>query len=185
MQRRIASSQADKEIVRHRREKKTWREYLRYSWTLQEARKCPTYEKRQSNSNYLKPFANSNSIQMIGFQNELNPERDQSQEESETKNLEKKEIYDMLLHKYYLPPYSSRGVTREYLLKVYHDKCYRVHLLELKHFEVELTTKMTRRIGIQNNGLLVKKLNFLLSSKNMNPLGFDEYDPPEQVISSD
>ena len=122
---------------------------------------------------------------MIGFQNELNPERDQSQEESETKNLEKKEIYDMLLHKYYLPPYSSRGVTREYLLKVYHDKYYRVLLLELKHFEVELTTKMTRRIGIQNNGLLVKKLNFLLSSKNMNPLGFDEYDPPEQVISSD
>lgn len=121
---------------------------------------------------------------MIGFQKELNPERNMSQEETETKNLEKKEIYDMLVHKYYLPPYSSRGVTREYLLKVYNDKCYRVLLLELKHFEVELTPKMTRRVGIQNNGLLVKKLNLLLYSKNMHPLGFDEYDPPDQVISS-
>ena len=121
---------------------------------------------------------------MIGFQNELNPERGQSQEESETKNLEKKEIYDMLVHKYYLPPYSSRGVTREYLLKVHHDKYYRISLLELKHYEVELTTKMTRRIGIQNNGLLVKKLNLLLSSNNMKPLGFDEYNPPDQVIAS-
>jgi hypothetical protein len=121
---------------------------------------------------------------MIGFQNELNPERGQSQEEAETRNLEKKEIYDMLVHKYYLPPYSSRGVTREYLLKVHNDKCFRVFLLELKHFEVELTTKMTRRVGIQNNGLLVKKINLLLNSRKMNPLGFDEYDPPDQVISS-
>jgi hypothetical protein len=121
---------------------------------------------------------------MIGFQKEFNAERCQSQENAETKNLEKKELYDMLVHKYYLPPYSSRGVTREYLLKVYNEKVYSVLLLELKHFEVELTPKMTRRVGIQNNGLLVKKLNLLLISKNMNPLGFDEYDAPDQVISS-
>jgi hypothetical protein len=31
---------------------------------------------------------------------------------------------------------------------------------------------------------LVKKLNILLKAKNMNPLGFDEYDPPDQVNSS-
>jgi hypothetical protein len=121
---------------------------------------------------------------MIGFQNELNMEKGHPQEEADTRNLEKKEIYEMLVHKYYLPPYSSRGVTREYLLKVHNDKCYKVPLLELKHFEVELTTKMTRRVGIQNNGLLVKKLNLLLNSKHMNPLGFDEYDPPDQVLSS-
>ena len=85
---------------------------------------------------------------MIGFQNELIAERCQSQEDAETKNLEKKEIYDMLVHKFYLPPYSSRGVTREYLLKVYNKMCFTVPLLELKHFEVELTPKMTRRVGI-------------------------------------
>lgn len=121
---------------------------------------------------------------MIGFQDELNPEKGQITEDLETRNLEKKELYDLLAHKYYLPPYHSRGVTREYLLKVYRGQCYRVPLMELKHFEVELTTKMTKRVGVQNNGLLVRKLNILLESKNLHSLGFDEFDPPEQVNSS-
>jgi hypothetical protein len=117
---------------------------------------------------------------MIGFQNELNPERGQITEDLDTRNLEKKELYDMLAHCFYLPPYQSRGVNREYLLRVHKAQCYRAPLMELKHFEVELTSKMTKRVGAQNNGLLVRKLNLLLRSRNMPDLGFDEYDPPEQ-----
>ena len=62
---------------------------------------------------------------MIGFQNELNPERGQITEGLDTRNLEKKELYDMLAHTIYLPPYHSRGVNREYLLRVHKGLCYR------------------------------------------------------------
>lgn len=99
----------------------------------------------------------------------------------ETKNLDKGQLYDTLGVQYYLPPLNSRGITREYLLSVHRGTAYRLPLSTLKHFEVDLTTKMVTKVGVVNNGLLVKKLNILLQSKRQPELGFDEYDPPDQV----
>ena len=53
--------------------------------------------------------------------------------------------------------------------------------MEFKHFEVDLTQKMTKQVGVVNNAILVRKLNVLLKMTNRNPLGFEEFDPPEQV----
>ena len=102
-------------------------------------------------------------------------------EDPETRNLDKKDLYQMVAHKHYMPPIGSRGCNRDYLIKVYKGRCYRVPLLALKHFEVELTSAMTRRVGIPNNCLLVRKLNILLRSKGEPELGFDDMEPPEEV----
>ena len=56
---------------------------------------------------------------MICFQNELQGDVVQTDEGAETKDMDKKGIYDILAHKFYLPPYHSKGVTREYLLSVF------------------------------------------------------------------
>ena len=119
---------------------------------------------------------------MIGFQNELQGDKPDSEEGLDTKSLDKKDLYDLLAHKYYLPPYSSKGVNRDYLLGVYRDQFFRVELMAFKHFEVDLTPQMVRRIGVINNAILVRKLKILLASKGMKELGFDEDEPPEQVI---
>jgi len=122
---------------------------------------------------------------MIGFEAEPLTERGHPNEDPETRHLDKRELYSMLSHKFYLPPINSRGITREYLLRVFHNNCYRVPMLTLKHFEVELTSAMTRRIGLNNNSLLVRKLNILLMMRGLPDLGFDAFDPPEEVVSTD
>ena len=88
----------------------------------------------------------------------------------------------MLGLKYLMPPLHSRGINRDYLVKVYKEEVYRVLLMELKHFEVDLSPSMSKRVGILNNCLLVRKVNFLLRSLGRPELGFDEYDPPEEVL---
>ena len=118
---------------------------------------------------------------MIGFQSAPLSERSHISEDPETSNLDKKQLYNMVAHKYYIPPYHGKGVNREYLIKVHKGLVYSVPLLTLKHFEVELTTAMTKRVGVQNNALLLKKLNILLQSRGCNELGFEEFDPPEEV----
>ena len=121
---------------------------------------------------------------MIGFGEEPISDRKHDNEPLETKKLGKKEFYDMVALKYYIPPYKSRGICRGYLLKVFKNEVYRVGNMELKSFEVHLEPAMNKRIGLQNNCFLVKKINQLLKSRNQNVLGFNEYDPPEVVHSS-
>lgn len=118
---------------------------------------------------------------MIGFQQALQAEKTMQAEQPETINLDKKELFDLLAHKYFLPPYQSRGVTRDYLLGVYRGEYFRVGLVELKHFEVDLTAAMIKRVGVLNNALLVKKLNLLQESRGQPQLGFDIFEPPDQV----
>lgn len=118
---------------------------------------------------------------MIGFTFDDQNLMQHEQEELETANLDKRELYDLVGHVYFLPPYTSRGVTREYLLAVRRGNVFRVESLALRHFEVELTAAMTKRIGVANNGLLVRKMNGLLEERNQPPLGFEEFDPPDQV----
>ena len=118
---------------------------------------------------------------MIGFQTELHCDAPQRDEGDDTKGMDKKKLYNMLALLYYLPLYHSKGVTREYLLSVHKDRVFRVPIMEFKHFEVDLTPKMTKQVGVVNNAILVRKLNVLLITTNRKPLGFEEFDPPEQV----
>ena len=85
----------------------------------------------------------------------------------------------MLSAVWHLPPYSSKGVTRDYLLRVNRDQVFRVNANELKRFEVELSKESQKNIGTINNALLVRKLNILLVAKGRRELGFTEYEIPE------
>jgi len=123
---------------------------------------------------------------MISLFKSMDNEKTQhrADESPDTRHLDKGQLYDTLALLYYLPPLNSRGITRDYLLAVHRGDAYRLALSVLKHFEVDLTTKMVTKVGLINNGLLVRKLNMLLTSRREPTLGFDEFDPPDQVISS-
>jgi hypothetical protein len=117
---------------------------------------------------------------MIGFGEQPGTERGHPNEDPETRELDKRKLYNMLSQQYFLPPFTTKGITRDYLIRVHRHQVYRVQLFELMHFEVELTTQMKTRIGLPNNSLLVRKLNRLLRSRNLPELGFDDYEPPEE-----
>ena len=102
---------------------------------------------------------------MIGFQPELHGDIPQPDEGLDTRNLEKKELFDMVAAVWFVPPYSSKGVTRDYLLRVNRNAVFRVNSNELKRFEVELSREAQKKIGTINNALLVKKLNILLTEQ--------------------
>ena len=118
---------------------------------------------------------------MIGFEEEPISEKGHPREDADTKSLDKRAFYTMVNKTYFLPPFSSRGMNREYLLKVHRGQAFRVIALDLRHFEVELTTEMNKRVGLLNNCFLVRKVNVLLTSRSQPELGFDEYDPPEEA----
>ncbi len=122
---------------------------------------------------------------MIGFEEEVARDQSRADEGPDTRNLEKKAIYENLVALYYLPPYVSRGITREYLVKVHKGEVFRVTLSDLRHFEVDLTPAQVKKHGVINNGLLVKKLNILLESKGEDKLGFSHFEPPDQVDFAD
>lgn len=118
---------------------------------------------------------------MIGFENEMARTKAHANEGPETRDKDKKELYDVVGFTYKVGPYGSRGIHREYLLGVYHGTVFRVTHHDLRRFEVDLTPSMVKRIGTLNNGLLVRKLNRLLKSKGLPELGFTESEPPDQV----
>ena len=120
---------------------------------------------------------------MIGFGEHATAERAQTNEDPETRELCKRKLYSMLSLQYFLPSITTKGITRDYLVKVYKNEVLTVPLFEIKHFEVELSPAMTKRAGIPNNSLLVRKMNGLLSSRQMPPLGFEDFEPPEEVSS--
>lgn len=122
---------------------------------------------------------NSNLGVMIGFQPELLGDLPQPDEPLETRNLEKRELFDMVAAIWFVPPYLSKGVTRDYLISVHRGQVFRVNANELKRFEVELTRETQKKVGTINNALLVKKLNILLTEKGEPNLGFNEFEIPE------
>ena len=40
---------------------------------------------------------------------------------------------------------------------------------------------MCKKIGVLNNALLLRKLNFILDSRRQSGLGFSDFDPHDQV----
>ena len=120
---------------------------------------------------------------MIGFAPDLQNIRNASQrdrEKDETKDKDKKVLYETLVRMWYLPPYTSKGMTREYLVKVFHGEVFRIDLMTMRRFELELPVRTLKRTAMQNNGLLVRKLNKLLQAREQPELGFDAHEPPEQ-----
>jgi hypothetical protein len=117
---------------------------------------------------------------MIGLQASLLGEERQPDEDVDTRNLEKRDLYEMVNETYFIPPYSSKGVTRFYLIQVHKARVFRVKKNELKYFEVELTPDMQRRVSNISNAILVRKLNVLLCKTGRQPLGFSEFDVPDQ-----
>ena len=122
---------------------------------------------------------------MIGFEDKPVTEKGHPNEPPETRDLTKRMLYKTVSLRYAMPPYCSRGMNRNYLLKVHRAEAYRVSDLELRTFEVQLTPAMNKRVGILNNSFLVRKVNTLLRSRNQPELGFDEFDPPEEVLNTD
>ena len=116
---------------------------------------------------------------MIGFQPELHGDIPQPDEGLDTKNLEKKELFDMLAAVWFLPPYSSKGVTRDFLIRTNRNAVFRVNTNELKRFEIDLSREAQKKIGTINNALLVRKLNMLLVAQGREELGFTEFEIPE------
>ena len=118
---------------------------------------------------------------MIGLQASLFGEERQPDEDLDTRSLEKKELYEMINETFFIPPYTSKGVTRLYLINVHKNRVFRVKKTELKYFEVELTSEMQRRVSNISNAILVRKLNVLLQKTGRLGLGFSEFDVPDQA----
>ena len=119
---------------------------------------------------------------MIGFSQDLKQfKRRREDEPLETKNASKNELYDMVAEHYMLPPANSKGISREYLLKVRDNQIFRVTNQDFKQFDFTLTKNHLKKIGTMNNSLLVRKLNRLLSMKGEKELGYTEFDLPEQT----
>lgn len=97
-----------------------------------------------------------------------------------TKGRPKHEVYAMVEEKYLVPAWTSKGVTREYLLRVLRDDHFRVEKKTIKKFEVELSPKQVKRSGCQSCAFIVKKINLLLAEDGKKTLGFTEFDLPEQ-----
>lgn len=117
---------------------------------------------------------------MIGFKEDLKMFKKDNLEGLDTKNLQKNELYELVSADFMLPPSNARGITREYLLAVKEGSVFRVTHIDYKNFEFALNKSQTKKVGIINNALLVRKLNILLKEKGQRELGYTEYDLPEQ-----
>lgn len=117
---------------------------------------------------------------MIGLSQDFQLFRSQDTEGDETKNLQKNQLYDMVSKEWFLPPVYSKGLTREYLLQVKDGQLFRVSHLDMKQFEYNLTKDMQTKVGVVNNALLLRKLNTFMNMNGFLPLGFDEYNMPDE-----
>lgn len=117
---------------------------------------------------------------MIGFAEYLQDIPRNRDEGPDTSKLQKNELYDLVASEYFLPPCLSKGVTREYLLKVRAGTIFRVSNHDWKAFDYSLEKAHHRKSFMISNPILVRKLNALLEATDRKPLGFDEYNVPEQ-----
>ena len=91
-------------------------------------------------------------------------------------SVQKGKLYKLIAEEYLIQPIASKGVDKDYLLKVRDGEVFRVTNREFKQFEFSLERKSQQtKVGIVNNALLVRKLNLLLRSRGERELGFTEY----------
>lgn len=117
---------------------------------------------------------------MIGFSEDLLDDQPRQDEGPDTRSLSKKELYNMVSLSWMLPPYNSKGITRDYLLKVLRDEVYRITARDWKDFEYKLQSNQLKRTAVINNSLMVQKISIMLHLFGLKPLGFTMFDPPDQ-----
>ena len=96
------------------------------------------------------------------------------------RNLSKSQIYSTLSEEVYLPPKESKGVNREYIVRVYMNEALRIPLIEYKRFEAELTPLQRKKAPFVNLLDLYQKANQLLASMGHNQFGFSNNLIPEE-----
>lgn len=105
----------------------------------------------------------------------IRPERvhDNADEPEAIRNLKKKAIYKLLAETWMLPEENSKGVHRRYLVAVYRAEVLRIHAMEFKRFEVELTPAQLKKTPFISSGDVFAKIGRLLTEMGQPPLGFE------------
>ena len=96
------------------------------------------------------------------------------------RGISKKKLHEMLCDEYFLPGNDSRGITRDYLVGVYTNVHFRIPLLEIKHFQADLTPGQLKKAPVLYCGQLVTKINRILEETHRRPLGFPPGVIPEE-----
>ena len=117
---------------------------------------------------------------MIGLHRPQNLNQNRDAEPIETRKLSKQQLYDSLKDTYLLPGIDSKGVNRVYLVQVFTGMVFRLTKQEWKRFDVDLTTRMTKRNNLVNMLYVLRKLNTLMEERMMRPLGFPDFVIPEE-----
>ena len=117
---------------------------------------------------------------MIGFRRFEGEAVAEQREGEDTRHLSKQRFYNMLSENYFLPSIDSKGVCRQYLLRVHRNEVFRVTNREYKTFEVNVNPGHFKKNGLSCLGHLVTRLNRLPVSRNERPLGFPEHVIPEE-----
>jgi len=100
-------------------------------------------------------------------------------EPEEIRLVSKKALLERLKEEYYLPNDMSR-LLRRYLVGVYTGEYFRVRLVEIKHFQAELTPRQLKKAPILNNADAYAKLNAILREQGRPPLGYAAGTMPEE-----
>jgi hypothetical protein len=102
-------------------------------------------------------------------------------EPAEVRGLKKKNLYQMLAARYFIPEENSKGVNRRYLVKVFTNSVFRVDLMVFKRFEVELTSSQQKKAPFLNSADVFVKVNHLLAEMGAPELGFEIGQFPEDA----
>ena len=98
-------------------------------------------------------------------------------EPAEIRNQTKSQIYESLLEHFYLPPKDSKGVNREYLVRVTTNAALTVPLREIKVFEANLTPAQMKKIPFLNPTEAFGRANLLFTQ-----LGYQPFNFPGQIV---
>lgn len=101
-------------------------------------------------------------------------------EEPETRNLSKSQLYKILAATFVLPASDSRAVSRSYLLRVRRDQVFRIDRHELLQFEADLEVRHHTKKGYHNLTILLERFAMLLEQLGFRELGFTPGNYPEE-----
>lgn len=98
----------------------------------------------------------------------------------EIRNLSKSQLYMQLAEEYHLPSKNSKGVNREYLVRVFQAQVLRVEVRDFKLFMAELTPIQLKKSPFVNLSDVYERMNVLLREIGHPPFGFSHGLLPEE-----
>ena len=117
---------------------------------------------------------------MIGLPRILNQAGQHLNEGPETRDLCKEKVFDRLSEQYLMPPIHTKGVSRNWLIRVWNGEVFRVAIRDFKLFEADITPNHMKRNGFTNLLHLMLKINQLLTSRQQPTLGFHDFCVPDE-----